>query len=191
MGQKVALVYSRDPQSESEILRSLGRAVSTVVHCMLPLLPERFTSEDCVKQYLLWSYSSEVRPERQDSIVAIYDKDREYYDELYSTALKGLTSATPVASFDEKSNQFICRLAPLYRGVRRIGVKVLGVRSRIRAFLRYIKWLFIFDHAMDYVISKLERHSGVKLELTPKQKRHPLLFGWPALFRLFRTKVIN
>jgi len=35
-----------------------------------------------------------------------------------------------------------------------------------------------------YILWKLERHTGRPIEVTERQRRHPLLFGWPVLARL-------
>ena len=38
---------------------------------------------------------------------------------------------------------------------------------------------------------KLERHSGVRLDATERQRRYPLLFAWPLAWRLYRLKAFR
>jgi len=55
--------------------------------------------------------------------------------------------------------------------------------SKARATLRWAKYVALYDDWLDYVVRKVERRSGVTLELTPRERRWPLLFLWPKLFR--------
>ncbi|HKY89451.1 MAG TPA: hypothetical protein VJM11_00365, partial [Nevskiaceae bacterium] len=57
--------------------------------------------------------------------------------------------------------------------------------------LRLAKAAFTFDGAMDYVAWKVERHSGVKVEVSEWQRRHPLLAAPGLYLRLKRRGVIR
>ena len=48
-----------------------------------------------------------------------------------------------------------------------------------------------FDDWVPYILWKVERHSGEPVEVTDRQRRHPLIFGWPVLFRLLRRRVLR
>jgi len=52
--------------------------------------------------------------------------------------------------------------------------------------LRLAKAAFTFDGALEYLLWKIHRHSGIYLQPTPRQVRFPLLFAWPLLWRLWR-----
>ena len=41
----------------------------------------------------------------------------------------------------------------------------------------------LYDDWLDYVVRKVERRSGVTLELTERERRWPLLFLWPKALR--------
>ena len=45
-----------------------------------------------------------------------------------------------------------------------------------------------FDGAADYAAWKLQRHTGITLEVTPFRARHPLLAAPGALFELWRKR---
>ena len=52
--------------------------------------------------------------------------------------------------------------------------------------LRLIKAAFTFQGGADYIVWKIERHSGEKIILTDWQRRHPVIAGLlllPALLR--------
>ncbi|MCA9474766.1 MAG: hypothetical protein KC563_03010, partial [Nitrospira sp.] len=54
------------------------------------------------------------------------------------------------------------------------------------SMLRLMKAAFTFQGGADYLIWKIERHSGVKVELTPTQRRHPIITGLVIFWRLYR-----
>ncbi|MFL1875823.1 hypothetical protein ACIKT0_11600, partial [Hansschlegelia beijingensis] len=56
---------------------------------------------------------------------------------------------------------------------------------------RLAKAAFTFSGGVDYLAWKIERHSGHRVEVTPFQRRHPLLAAGPALWRLWRKGVLR
>ena len=63
---------------------------------------------------------------------------------------------------------------------RRIVGKTLSV-------LRLMKSAFTFEDGASYLVWKIERHSGVRFELTPWQKRHPILASGTLFWRIYRA----
>ena len=57
--------------------------------------------------------------------------------------------------------------------------------------LRLAKAAFTFDGAMDYVAWKIERHSGVRIEVKPWQRRFPLLAAPGLYLKLRRMGVLR
>lgn len=57
--------------------------------------------------------------------------------------------------------------------------------------LRLIKAAFTFDGAIDYVAWKVERHSGVRLDVRPWQRRHPLLAAPQLYYQLRKRRVLR
>ena len=49
------------------------------------------------------------------------------------------------------------------------------VQGKSLHLLRLIKGLTTFDGGVDYILWKIERHSGVEVKLTGWQRRHPIL----------------
>jgi hypothetical protein len=52
--------------------------------------------------------------------------------------------------------------------------------------LRLAKGAFTFVGGVDYLLWKIERHSGVKTTVTAWQRRHPLLAAPGLAWRLYR-----
>jgi hypothetical protein len=49
-----------------------------------------------------------------------------------------------------------------------------------------MKSAFTFQGGVDYIVWKLERHTGIAVEVTPRLRRYPLIFIWPHFWRLYR-----
>jgi hypothetical protein len=67
-------------------------------------------------------------------------------------------------------------------------VQVYFVRSKFRATLRWAKHMVTFEGWLDYILRKVRRHGGGEIELTERERRLPLLFLWPRLFKYLRRK---
>jgi hypothetical protein len=60
--------------------------------------------------------------------------------------------------------------------------------SRVRATTRWAKHVVTFEGWLDYLLRKAERHTGQEIVLTPRERRLPLVFLWPRVFRYLRHK---
>jgi hypothetical protein len=60
------------------------------------------------------------------------------------------------------------------------------VQGTALSILRLLKASFTFDGGLPYLAWKIERHSGVKIEITPFMRRHPRLGALGALWRTRR-----
>jgi hypothetical protein len=49
-----------------------------------------------------------------------------------------------------------------------------------------MKAAFTFDDGAVYILWKIERHSGVGIELSDWQRRHPILASTTLFWRLYR-----
>ena len=56
---------------------------------------------------------------------------------------------------------------------------------------RLLKTAFTFGDWLPYVLWKVERHSGKPVPFSERQRRHPLVFGWPLLFKLLRNRQLR
>ena len=114
------------------------------------------------------TYAAEVRSEGPSKHEALYAANRDFYNSLFqkrqSTAGSGRGS----------------RAWALAQGA-----------GKVLSFLRILKSVLTFEDPVDYMLWKLERHSGVRVEATERQRRYPLIFAWPLAWRLFRRKAFR
>jgi hypothetical protein len=78
---------------------------------------------------------------------------------------------------------------------RRLGARLawLGRRTvgKTLSVLRLVKALFTFRGGPDYLVWKIERHSGVAVDLSPRARRFPLLAAWSIAWRLYRRRAFR
>jgi hypothetical protein len=58
----------------------------------------------------------------------------------------------------------------------------------VRATARWGKHVLSFEGWLDYIVRKVSRHSGQAIELTPRERRWPLVFLWGRALRYLRQK---
>jgi len=72
------------------------------------------------------------------------------------------------------------------RKVSNITWKVRAIQGKILSILRLAKGLLTFKGGVDYILWKIERHSGISIEVSPTLKRIPPLAVLVIFWRLFR-----
>jgi len=178
--QPSGLLYAADASVRSRLVRAIVQAVTTFAARVLPVLPPEFDAETLWTQGLLLTYAVELRSERPERIRALYANSatefRALTDALART--RGWDLAAPGRYRNPSSERD--RAAGI-RGwaVRRIQGKALSVA-------RLLKASFTFDGGLSYLVWKIERHSGVKVEITPFMRRFPRLGAIGAMWRTWR-----
>jgi hypothetical protein len=179
--QPVRLAHARDDSARALVVEALTDAVVTLATRTLGLLGDRFTSAELWTRAFQATYAAELRAEGVDRARLVYEADRARYDGLTAAALRAAgfdveTTADGHLSVPAARNGHAAAIAWWFR--RLVG-KLLSV-------LRLAKGVFTFDGGVDYILWKIERHSGVKATATPWQRRHPLLAAPGLAWRLYR-----
>ncbi len=184
--QPMGLLHARDADAAQAIHLGQARAVLTFTSRILPRLPRTFTVADVWRQGLRLTYRAELRTEGEQRADEIYARDQAYYQAVTPPALRvlpGVETAGEVcyhASLDDRQR----RLARWSWALRIAQGKLLSV-------LRLLKAFFTFEGGLDYLAWKLERHTGVAIEISPRLRRWPLIFIWPLMWRLYRQGVFR
>ena len=167
--QPMRLLWARDQGCRDSIIDALTQAVATTAGEARALIDR---PGELFGRAFQESYASELRSEGGDRAAALYQFDRERYDRL-AAALLGPEFAKTAG--DESARR---RAAALWRR-RRLAGKWLSV-------LRLMKGAFTFKDGAGYLLWKIERHSGVRHDLTPWQRRHPILASSVLFWQLYR-----
>ncbi len=192
LAQPTAILYAADERVRGELLQALGQAVVTLLWRALPALPERFTEADLWERALALSYATELRAEKSQRSALIVESDPEYYREVTAPALGVL--AWPVRSVAGEGGSMGEASIPLHeasipprtRRRSRLAWSARRVQGKTLSALRLAKSAFTFQGGVDYLLWKLERHSGVRVEASERERRHPLIYGWGLAWRLYR-----
>lgn len=201
--QPAALVHARDRQAAAWTAEAVARAVATAAGVAARLGPEEGTPRDFWCALFRNTYEAELRIEPGgDRGALIYEHAAERFDRLFGPALaeagigvgrgflppqgEGAGEVSPAAGghpAEARIRPQVADRAAARRAWRR--------RCRLGKALnlaRLVKAAFTFAPHADYLAWKVERHTGRPLELSPFQRRHPVLAAPWVLWRLWRHR---
>ncbi|WP_121115976.1 hypothetical protein [Croceibacterium ferulae] len=181
--QPSALVWQRDEAGAAQVARALDAAAGTAAWLAAALGPAQGREEDYWRALFRATYRAELRveaPGREDTILATH--------RTHFTGLLPRIWARDGIAFDQDGDRLIPYLSAAQRlrarrwwGRRRRMGKPLNVVRLVRAAAT-------FDGAARYAAWKVERHTGVAVEVTPWRERHPLLSAPAMLLELARKR---
>jgi len=196
--QPARLVYARDAAAAEAAVAAVDAATCTALGWMLAWLPgegaeRRVPPEALFVGGFRETYRAELRGEQQASIDALYASQSVRFGAVLQAGLEALEAAGVLEI-----------LEPLQTGrptrVRAAGQRLQRRRrqwpfrrrlSKSLAMLGQLKTPLTFEGWAPYALWKLERHSGVHIELSPRQRRHPLVYGWPVILRILRDGLLR
>ncbi len=183
--QPALAVWTRDDAARGRIANAVREAVLTAIDRVVPLMADplgiaRFDAKQLWLRVLQETYSAEWRTESPESIRSLYAAD----PERYAAATRGALDALAVRGrlhVETDGEGYEIRLightASGTRPVRRPLAKLVYLLGLFKSIATFGDWL-------PYALWKLERHTGNRVELTERQRRHPLIWGWPVLLRV-------
>lgn len=194
--QPARLMYARDPEARGAVARCVTQAVLTFVHRLMVFLPangrvQRFSMAALWQDALRRTYSAELRPESGDSARSIYEADSERYEAAGIAALETLQSRGWLERVTTRASAVEVEMKPVRRAAARARWRLTRPISKALGVLRLFKTAATFGDWLPYALWKLERHSGVQLELSERQQRHPLIFAWPVILRLISQRTLR
>ncbi|MDP6182409.1 MAG: hypothetical protein QF609_01185 [Gammaproteobacteria bacterium] len=184
--QPCALILGHDHTVRQKIVSALENAVITFTTRVLPLLPSHFDAETLWTVGLSASYRTELRPERGGTAARLVAKNLARYQAVTRLALARRFEIETADGGSDRT-RYVATLSRRRRWFARQGWRIRRVQGKVINLLRIMKAAFTFDGGVDYILWKIERHSGIKVEATPMLRRHPLLACWPTVWRLYRA----
>jgi hypothetical protein len=169
--QPASLLFAADNATKNQVIAALATAVRTACGWAAGSCPAGASSSQFWNQLFGMTYDAELRVERGNRPQIIYDNDADYFDGIFN-ALELDKSHGPLPASHESW------------ALRRAAGKALSV-------LRLCKAAFTFEGGVDYLLWKIERHTGNKVPLSPWQQRHPILAAPRLLVRLYRQGILR
>jgi len=183
--QPVSLAFSRDPHVREEILNGLGHAILKFIGEAVLLQAAEFDTRTLWIEGLRTSYSTELRSEGPDRAVDLFASHAAYYNAVTAAA----AANTPMAA--TALGRWRSTLTPSRRRLGILTWRIRGITGKTQALARILKAWITFDGGFDYIIWKLERHSGRHIDVPEHVRRHPALHMWSFFWRLYRAGVFR
>lgn len=186
--QPCVLAYSRDEDTTAMVEGCLQEAAETLLERTILAGPSQVGATGLWRHALELSYGAEMRPEGSGRAAEIVAADEHYYRAVTRELAPRLRALRPIEgdgdSYRILSTRWRIRRSRLSWVCRRIWGKFLSIA-------RWLKALATFDGGLDYAAWKLERHSGVKVEISDRMRRRPWLYVWGELIRLYRSGALR
>lgn len=188
--QPCALVYTADESVRCEVVAALASAVLTTVARAIPLVAPRFASRDLWRASWRATYHAELRAERPGVVEMLWANAPERYEAVTRLALEAL--GHPVET-DAENGDLRCtvELSATARRRARGLWRLRRVHGKTLFLLRILRNALIFEGGVDYVLWKIQRHSGVEVDRTWRQRRYPLLALGAQAWRLYRARAFH
>lgn len=185
--QPCVCVWARSDADRAAVVGAVCDAVVTAARWAAALGPTSGRALDFWRALFARTYEAELRVERTGRSDSIVDRDAARYSALLPAAWRigGIEYQSAPEGVLTPTLRDAARRAAGRRWARR---KILGKPLNL---LRLLKAAFTFDGAMDYVAWKIERHSGVRIEVSPWQRRFPLLAAPGLYWKLRRRGVLR
>lgn len=178
--QPCGLLYATDEIVARRVVLALCGAVATFAKQVLPELPPEFDAETLWTQGLLLTYGAELRSERPERVRSLYRVSaNDLDDRTRAAAAQYGWKLTQAGRYRNPSTRLERLLGTFTWSARRVQGKALSL-------LRLLKASFTFDGGIAYIAWKIERHSGVRMEITPFMRSFPRLGAIGAFWRIWR-----
>lgn len=191
--QPTRIAWARDPAAVERVVAGAEQAAITLVRRLAVFLPasgriQRFSLAMLWREAFRRTYGSELRTESEETIRAVYEAEPARYDAVARGALVRLRESGWITGLEVRGDSVEVDMPRARRTAARWRWQLERPFSKLLALVRLVKNSATFGDWLPYVLWKIERHTGVVVELTERQRAHPLIFGWPVLFRLVRER---
>ena len=181
--QPCALAWVADDAARAEVIAAVAGAAETAARLAAALGPVRGRAEDYWRALFRATYEAEFRVEKAGRENDILSVNAAHFDGLLPLAWEAQRIA-----FQRDDEILSPRLST---GDRSVVLAWWRTRARLGKplnLLRLVKASTTFDGAARYAAWKIERHTGVPVELTPWREKHPVLAAPAVLWRVWRAR---
>jgi hypothetical protein len=183
LAQRVHIVYARSDRDRLALERRIDSARRLTVDWVpIYLRGQSFGVLDFCRRMMEVSYAGEIRPEARSRVLEVYQAQASFFRLVYGRVLQ---DAARDGRLVAEGDRYRLAKNPSWRERRRWAG--FFRRSKARATLRWFKYMLTFDDWLDYIVRKIERRSGVRIDLTKSERRFPVVLLWPKALRVIRA----
>lgn len=183
--QPTALLYARNEAVIELVLKGFASSVLTFVNRVLPRIPSEFTARQLWGRGFELSYRAELRAENPEKRARLFDAAPQYYEDVTRFAV-GAGPYQVTANDSTLPTQYRSRITAGVRRVSRLTWVLRSWQGKLLSVLRLAKAITTFEGGVDYILWKVNRHSGVTVDVSPRLRRHPLLAMGVLSYKLYR-----
>ena len=188
--QPALAVHVRDDAAREALVAACVQAILTATRTFAPVVESPASSEELWQTAFRETYAAEMRAEKPETIATLHDAAPERYERVLRAALaEHAAQGSLPCHWDGDRFTVDAPAAEIERA------RSAWSRRRSVAKLVYVgqlvKTAFTMGDWLPYALWKLERQSGVQIPYTERQRRHPLVFGWPLLYRALKTRALH
>ena len=180
--QPCGILYCRDETVQARVIDAIAQATGTFTRRVVPGLPDRFDAGQLWTEGLTRTYQCEFRSEPAGHAEKLFG----YWPDYYRGVTRSLAELETCIEIADETDRFLNTSSSGSRRSFRFSWWVRRMQGKVLSTVRILKAPLTFVGALDYLLWKIKRHSGVYIEPTPLQRKYPLIFAWPLLWRLWR-----
>ncbi len=189
MAQPIAILACPDDAVRHRLTDALEVAIRRLLQEALPLMPAAFSELELWHSALRRSYGTELRAENPHRAATIVGMDVDRYREVARIFLQEQSSLGTVTRGTQGNPLWTSKTRARWRHrwlwtSRKWQGKLFSILLLMQAF-------FTFDGGIDYIVFKLERHSGETITIPDRVRRWPLIFLWELAWKLYRKGVFR
>ncbi len=173
--QPTRIAYAADEAERERVLDSLCAAAHRFMSASLSFQEDQTTARSLWTSGLRASFNTELRAESEERPRQVFEADQGYYELLTASRLQAADDGmfvNPLTIAERRRGRFLWRLR--------------AAAGKFVSIGRVLKNVVTFTDGLDYVVWKLERHSGRDIEVPDRVRRRPLIYLWPFLWQLYR-----
>jgi hypothetical protein len=115
----------------------------------------------------------------------LFDAAPEYYEEITRIAMDAVPYPVEIVN-NPGSVRYRHNVSGGLRLLSRFTWGLRTLQGKVLSALRLLKAATTFEGGLDYILWKINRHSGVTVDIEPRLRRHPILAAWVLSWRLYR-----
>ena len=186
--QPSRLLYARDELIRQRIYQAIAHAVVTFLESGIKAFKAgTVNTEEIWTRCLMFTYAAELRAEQETrarDLAQLNLTDFTKLTEAAEPALAEFLKKKPDHTYQCLTNNELRKRTLWHWRLRRW-------QGRLLSILRLSKATITFRDCLEYAAWKIERHSGIRVEITPVLRRHPIIWGFKVMWQLLRRGVLR